>query len=393
MSTNEDWKRELIRLRSEENVSWESLVDKYQDSFPELSRYQILIKLQNFVYRSKEAKKSPDEKSVKQARTVQTKIDLGPKEIPNPQEFLMSSLKKGISVKELADALGLPEKKAFTLIDEKRDSGYNVRESMGIWKIENDLIPTENRYKDDWDGDRIIRFGLMGDTQINSNYTQLTHLHRLYDFYQAEGIKKVYHTGDIDDGEQMRKGHQYEVYNQGVDAHADEIIRVYPKRRGMITEFITGNHDASMVKLAGVDIGRKIASDRKDMKYLGQSSAVIQLTDNCALELRHPEDGTAYAFSYKTQKMIDAISGGEKPNVMGIGHYHKSEYLPYRNIHAFQTGCLQAQTPWMRGKGIAAVVGGWIVEVRLNIDGGVERIRHEFIPFYTSIREDYKNWR
>lgn len=393
MNQNEDWKQEVIRLRSEEGASWESLVDKYQDSFPELSRYQIRNKLQNFVYRSGEVKKSLDEKSGNQNGAEQVKIDLGPKDIPNPQEFLMTSLKKGIPVKDLAEALGISEKKAFAMIDEKRDSGYNVRESMGIWKIENDLIPTENRHIEDWDGDRLIRFGLMGDTQINSKYTQLTHLHRLYDFYQQEGIRKVYHTGDIDDGEQMRKGHQYELYTQGVDDHADEIVRVYPKRKDMITEFITGNHDFSMVKLAGVDIGRRISSDRKDMKYLGYGSAAIQLTDNCVLELRHPEDGTAYAFSYKPQKMIDAISGGEKPNIMGIGHYHKSEYLPYRNIHTFQTGCLQAQTPWMRGKGIAAVVGGWIIEVRLNIDGGVERIRHEFIPFYTSIREDYKNWR
>lgn len=386
MVKNESWKEEVLQLRSE-GEPWESLVDKYQETFPELSRYQIHNKLQNFVYRSTDGKKIQGEKSGEQSKKE------NPKPPVNPQEFLMTALKKGIATVELAKGLSLSEKQAFLLIDEKRDAGYNIREALGIWKIENDLIPTENHYKDDWGGDRIVRFGLMGDTQINSNYTQLTHLHRLYDFYESEGIKKVYHTGDIDDGEQMRKGHQYEVYTQGVDAHADEIIRVYPKRKGMMTEFITGNHDASMIKLAGVDIGRRIASERKDMKYLGYGSAVVQLTDNCSLELRHPEDGTAYAFSYKSQKMIDAISGGEKANIMGIGHYHKGEYLPYRNIHAFQTACFQAQTPWMRGKGIAAVVGGWIVEVRLNVDGGIERIRHEFIPFYTSIREDYKNWR
>ena len=38
------------------------------------------------------------------------------------------------------------------------------------------------------------------------------------------------------------------------------------------------------------------------MIYLGQSDAVISLTPNCTLELRHPLDGTAYALSYKLQK-------------------------------------------------------------------------------------------
>ena len=80
------------------------------------------------------------------------------------------------------------------------------------------------------------------------------------------------------------------------------------------------------------------------MKYLGMSVATINLTPNCILELRHPIDGTAYANSYKPQKMIDAMQGGEKPNILAIGHYHKMEYMLYRNIHAFQTGCFQAQS-------------------------------------------------
>ena len=103
------------------------------------------------------------------------------------------------------------------------------------------------------------------------------------------------------------------------------------------TDFITGNHDASMIKLAGANIGAMIASRRGDMRYLGQDSAVIQLTDSCTLELRHPGDGTAYAISYKIQKMIEAMSGGEKPNILAIGHYHKQEYQFYRNVHAIQT--------------------------------------------------------
>ena len=384
MARNESWKEEALRRRSE-GESWKSLVDKYQDTFPELSRYQIHNKLQNFVYRSADGKKIQGENSGEQ-----TTIPIIP---TNPQELLMKALLRGTSIKDLSVALGVSERVALGMVNEKKKAGYNVHEAYGVWKITNDLIPSENRYQQDWDGNRIIRFGLMGDTQINSKYTQLTHLHRLYDIFAEEGITTVYHTGDIDDGEQMRKGHQYELYTQGVDDHADEIIRVYPRREGIRTKFITGNHDASMVRLAGVDIGRLIVRDRDDMDYLGQDSAVIKLTDNCTFELRHPGDGTAYAISYKSQKMIEAMSGGEKPNLIGVGHYHKCEYLPYRNVHLFQTGCLQAQTPWMRSRGIAAIMGGWIVEIRLNVDGGVERVRQDWFQFYTAIRDDYKNWR
>jgi hypothetical protein len=253
------------------------------------------------------------------------------------------------------------------------------------------LEPTVTR--ENWNGGSTIRFGLMGDTQINSKYTQLTHLHALYDIYAREGIRTVYHTGDMDEGELMRQGHQYECYTQGADDHVDEIARVYPKRAGMVTHFITGNHDASIIKHCGYNIGPAIASKRDDMRYLGRDCAIVQLTPNCSLELRHPWDGTAYALSYKTQKMIDAMQGGEKPNLLAVGHYHKLEYLFYRNVHCFQTGTLQAQTPHMRGKGIAAMMGGWIIEVEVADDGTVRCVKQQLIPFYKTIKDDYKNWR
>ena len=254
----------------------------------------------------------------------------------------------------------------------------------------------ENLYPEvvsaNWRGRKTIKFGLMGDTQINSKYTQLTHLHDFYDVCSRSGIDTIYHTGDIDEGEQMRTGHQYECYMQGADDHVDEIVRVYPQRTGIKTFFITGNHDASMIKHCGHDIGRAISEKRKDMIYLGKDCAVIQLTPECSLELRHPWDGTAYAISYKIQKMVEAMQGGEKPNILAVGHYHKAEYISYRNVHAFQTGCFQAQTPFMRGKGIAAMMGGWIVEAEVDTDGSIRRIKQEFIPYYKAIKDDYKNF-
>lgn len=307
---------------------------------------------------------------------------------------ILSMLKSGSSLTGIAETIGVSERVAAAHIEDLSDKGYCIdKTDRGIYSlywIPKTDTPTVNI---DWKGDKIIRFGLLGDTQINSKYTQLTHLHAAYDFYKAEGITDVYHSGDIDEGEQMRPGHQYECYNQGADDHVAEIVRVYPKIDGITTHFITGNHDHSLIKRAGYDIGKAIANDRPDMKYLGQSSAYIKLTPNCTLELRHPLDGTAYAISYKMQKMVEAMSGGEKPNVFAVGHYHKEETLFYRNVHCVQTACLQAQTPWMRGKGISAALGYFIIEIHVDGEGHVTRFKPEFMPFYRAIQDDYKNWR
>lgn len=247
-------------------------------------------------------------------------------------------------------------------------------------------------YKANWGGDTILRFGLMGDTQFGSKYAQITRLHEYYELCKREGITDIYHTGDITDGLKMRPGHEYELYLVSADELREDVTRNYPKHDGITTHFITGNHDASIYKHVGYDIGQAIAKERPDMKYLGRDCAVINLTPNCSLEMRHPWDGTAYAISYKIQKMIEAMDSYSKPSILAVGHYHKQESIWYRNIHAVQTGCFQSQTPFLRGKGVSVALGGFIIEAHVDETGTIRRFKPEFIS-YKAVTDDYKNFK
>ena len=242
-----------------------------------------------------------------------------------------------------------------------------------------------------WDGSSVIKFAVVSDTHINSIYTQLTALNDFYDICAATGVTEVYHVGDMDEGEQMRVGHQYECYTQGGDAHIDSIVKHYPKRTGITTHFITGNHDASIYRKCGVEIGKRISNLRKDLDYLGPDIAIVKLTDNCKMELRHPWDGSAYAISYKSQKMIESTDDHDKPDLLFIGHYHKHEYIWYRGVHTFQAGSFCAQTNYMRGKGISAAIGGWIISIIVDSEGFLRAVTPTFIP-YEAISEDYKKY-
>ena len=243
-----------------------------------------------------------------------------------------------------------------------------------------------------WNGTTILKFAIIGDTQLGSKYAQISHLKSFYELCSSEGIKDVYHTGDVTDGLKMRSGHEYELYKTSADDMVQDVIKNYPRIEGITTHFITGNHDASIYKQVGYDIGNTITEKRPDMKYLGRDCALIFLTPNCKLELRHPWDGTAYALSYKPQKMIEAMESDSKPNILAIGHYHKAEYLFYRNVHCLQTGCFQGQTPYTRGKGISVHMGGWIVTIHVDKNGTITRFGSEFIPYYSSIKDDYKQY-
>jgi hypothetical protein len=80
--------------------------------------------------------------------------------------------------------------------------------------------------------------------------------------------------------------------------------------------------------------------------------------------------------------MIESFTGGTKPNILAIGHFHKAEVLPLiRNITAIQTGTTQSQTPFMRRNSLAAHLGGWIAEFHVN-NKEIVRMKTEFFPFY-----------
>ena len=312
-----------------------------------------------------------------------------PASVTSPTIQLINELHKGASMEELVAKIKVSEKVAKVMLDEIKDAGYNIFQQGELMKISKVPIPSSSTHELNWDGSQVLRFGVVSDTHLCSKYQQLTHLNRLYDIFERERISTVLHVGDITEGVNMRKGHEYELFIHGIDEQASYVIEKYPYRAGVTTKYITGNHDHTGIKSAGADIGIRISKERSDMEYLGLSNARLKITPNCTLELNHALDGSAYALSYALQKTIDALDNSDLPDILLNGHHHKLMYTYYRNIHALECGTLQAQTPWMKGKRIAAHVGGIILTVHVTADGKVSRFIPEFIPFYAYKEKDY----
>ena len=235
-------------------------------------------------------------------------------------------------------------------------------------------------YKHYW-SNKHIKIGLGSDTHIGSNYDNIQYLEDAFKRFEKDKVDAVYLVGDITEGYNMRPGHSFECYLHGADAQIDGTVEKIPDINRPIY-FITGDHDYSHFKRQQIDIGKHIAERRKDLNYLGMSIADILLTPKTKLRLIHPKKGTAYALSYHTQKMIDSFSGGDKPNILAVGHYHKIEYLFYRNVHAFQAGCFQNQTSWMKQMNIAAMQGAWIIDIYIKRNGTIDKLEMKMLPYY-----------
>jgi len=241
-----------------------------------------------------------------------------------------------------------------------------------------------NGFNNEW-----IRFGVVSDTHLNSKYERLDALNTMYDIFANEGIKTVLHAGNLIDG--YSRLNQFDVFNRGVNEQIQYAVRYYPQRTGIITHFITADdHEGWFTQREHVDIGQLIEDaafhlGRKDLHHLGYMEANIDVKVGkrpTHIRVIHPSGGTAYAMSYRPQKIIESLTGGEKPDFLIIGHYHKAESGRVRNVPYVQAGCFEDQTPFMRKKSLRAHVGGWIIELHISPDGYVNRVREEFVSFF-----------
>lgn len=229
--------------------------------------------------------------------------------------------------------------------------------------------------------DKHFKFALLGDTHFGNKSVDKKAIVDFYNRAYKLGVRQFYHCGDLVDGLHVHKGQEYELYALGMEEQSKDIIEDYPSKKDAITYYIQGNHDLWYKQNVGGSIEALISKERDDLQCLGDSEADILLGSGSKLRLLHPGGGSAYALSYKPQKIIEAIEGGNKPNIIGIGHFHKSLQMFYRNVFAFLVGTFEHQTPFMRSKGLSAHLGGWIIEGHSGGKGGIHDITATFIPY------------
>lgn len=268
------------------------------------------------------------------------------------------------------------------IIKQLQDEGYTVVKEE---------LKTERRFRIDLKrfSGKSYKFAAASDPHLGSRYQQLTHLHAFYKLAKKEGIDTILSPGDICEGNgNIYKGQEYEIFKHGADAQREYVIENYPKEEGITTYFIGGNHEDSFWKDDGYDIGRAIAKEREDMKYLGLYGAYVKV-GGLRIYLHHPDGGVAYARSYRMQKLIEQFAPEQKPNIVLQGHFHIVNVLPmYRNVEGVNIGSFQAQTPYLKRKGLYPSVSGLFVEV-IPDPKGLARIKYELIPFYEVIENDF----
>jgi len=319
--------------------------------------------------------------------------------IAKARNIIRDRLYRGSTINELITATKLNEIYCLGIIKNLEENDCLTIERQGYdgnakYQIVKNVYVPPKSYQHYVGETHKKTFMVISDSHIGSIYEQLSFINFLYDEAKKRGIDTVYHCGDISDGYYKSRPEQIiALHAITFDQQAEYIIANYPKRDGITTHFIIGNHDETHIKNGGADIGKAIARSRSDMIYLGLGSARVFLSPNCWMELLHPLDGIAYATSYAIQKYIDSLSGGEKPNLLFVGHHHKLLYMVNRNIHAFEVPSTCQQSMWEKRSRLQNTSGAWFITVEIDDEGTLTRVIPEQLVQYKKIDSDYLNFK
>ena len=232
-----------------------------------------------------------------------------------------------------------------------------------------------------------IRRGGVSDTHIGHNSELLKIIHEAYDLFVEKKIEIVYHCGDITNGlpkhEEYNKG---EVRESRATPLTNDVMTLFPQRKGIVTFAITGDHDRWFLDKVGYDLLDPISKIRPDIRHLGIQEGE-QSDGQIMTWLRHYNWGTGYAKSYKGQQVAEGLLKEiEKEDsryrgkifslLSGGGHVYCA--MLYKGIVFIMMPCLQGKTKFITGLGKLSDVGYVIYSITHSESGLLTRFVIEY---------------
>jgi len=300
-----------------------------------------------------------------------------PKWNKKENNYLIKELKEGKILRDLIKDENLGHHGYYGIEHRIRLYRHTIPEIEQIYLEQKDR-ETQRIYKtihlevpDNW------TFGYISDNHLNSKFEDLATLNRCYDEFNRRGIKEVFNAGDILDGWNVYRGQIYYVDRIGVDAQVKYAIKIYPKRKGMITYFIEGNHDNHIFRSSSMRVGEMIEKERKDMKFLGVYRGDVWVR-NTLIRLFHAEGGSIETYS-AVRRYIGRLSKDNIPDYFLVGHYHCADRPRIRGVKCIFGKTTQMDTPYTTHKGFDVSLGAWIITAKFDEKGKITKTIEEEI--------------
>ena len=232
-------------------------------------------------------------------------------------------------------------------------------------------------------------FGAISDTHLCSVAERLDIVNKAYDRYAEAGCTVVLHAGDMTDGWDEYRGHINFVKIYGAAPQAIRAIKSYPKREGITTYVIGGNHDDESNRRKfdrlslvtnGLEHEGRHYDGRKDIVYAGQYSHTYIMPQQVTVHVIHPRGNMPYAISYKQQKRSEAMDRNLRPDLQISGHFHTFNFCWLNSTFFLALPGVQDETEYFKRLGLPRSVGFCLVYYRIA-EGKFAYLRPELHMF------------
>lgn len=218
--------------------------------------------------------------------------------------------------------------------------------------------------------------GVVSDTHLCSNAERLDIVNHAYDTFASRGITTVLHAGDNCDGQDVYRGHNNNIKVYGDLAQAKYFIDKYPRRKGITTYTISGNHDLATYLKTGNDLvslivngfryeGKDVAG-RTDIKYLGHYAHRIIFPQQVTVELIHPLGSNPYSKSYKQQRRSENMDRNTRPDLQISGHFHDFNFMWAGGTFFLAMPGFQDATEYFKRLGLPRGMGYVVLHYRIR---------------------------
>jgi DNA-binding CsgD family transcriptional regulator len=307
---------------------------------------------------------------------------------------LVKLAKTGAELEEICDLLDMSPTRVRWLIKDAQEKGYIVDISGPYVGHRSPAAAASNTVSVPIlpAGDSRI-FAQMTDIHYGSKYCLADAVDDFVEIAYARGARTIALTGDIVEG--MYRHARWELTHHGWMEQSSYVAQRLPQKPGLKYYGITGNHEETFEKEAGIDVCRAYVEvfrehGRDDLTMIGARGGRIRLVapgdkHGAQVELWHPLGSGSYAISYKLQKRIESYAPGQKPDFLFCGHFHMSGMISVRGVHAFHGGTFQGGGgPFGNALGSSPAIGGWIVEYAQTTDGTLRWVRPQWVAYYES---------
>lgn len=308
------------------------------------------------------------------------------------EQRVLHEIKRKRPLLWLCERLGVTEDQIYASVAKLQRKGYkavSVYDEDGVTYVHNRVrfhktIPGLSNYDDAYDisddfESNIIEFAVVSDTHVGNLNTAYKELNKFYDIVKERGIKHVFHAGDLTDGYYTHR--PTSVLEQDAVGFQNQLRmfnRKYPRRDGVETIAISGNHDYTHLRNGFADIGETIGDIRDDITYLGHNFARIKLAPHLTVALIHPTDGSTEDSVKKIKDVINR-NPDRRADIMLIGHYHKVASVFHNDVYGFLLPAFEHKTAFMKDNNLTSEVGGMAFKIVLDKRGAIQSISSEII--------------